>query len=74
MNQPARLGKKEDTSSSVYDFIMHKVEAWVLSHATLCLIVLMSLLIALFVVVIFAIVGVSATDSGVQYNQFQNIV
>ena len=75
MNQPVRLQKKEQkTSSSVFDFIMNKVEAWVLSHATLCLFVLMAILIALFVVLMFAIVGISATDSGVQYNQFNNIV
>ena len=72
-HEPVRLHKKDND----YDFMNNlqmAVEAWVLSHATLCLIVLMCLLMALFVTVIFIMTGVSATDSGVTYNQFDKIV
>ena len=75
---PVRLEKVEERADDVililYHSIMNRVEAWVLSHAMLCLIVLMCFLMAAFVVVIFLITGVSATESGVQYNAFDKIV
>jgi hypothetical protein len=79
MSSPARLHRKEENSSvnkvsQFYRLVMDTIEAWVLSHAFLCLIVTICLLMALFVVLIFAITGVSATDSGMQYNQLQNII
>lgn len=75
MSGPARLHKvQEDNAYSWFNLVMGKVEAWCYRHAALCLFVLMALLIALFVMLMFAIVGVSATDSGVQYNQLQNII
>ena len=80
MNSPARLHRKEENSSvnnkvsHLGRLVMDTIEAWVNTHALLCLIVLTSLLMAAFVVVIFMITGVSATESGTVYNQFQNIV
>ena len=79
MNSPARLHRKDNSSvknkvSQFYRLVMDTIEAWVLSHAFLCLIVVICLLMALFVTLIFAITGVSATDSGMQYNQLQNII
>jgi hypothetical protein len=72
---PARLGKVPEKKHNVPPFnISKRVEAWVLSHATLCLIVAICLLMALFVTLIFVLTGVSATESGVQYNQFSNII
>ena len=75
---PVRLAKTENKTDDVlktfYHSFMNKVEAWVLSHAFICLIVLLCLLMAFFVCLIFALTGVSATDSGMQYNQLQNIV
>ena len=76
---PARLNRKEENSSvnkvsHTGRLVMDTIEAWVLSHAFLCLIVVICLLMALFVTLIFAITGVSATDSGMQYNQLQNII
>ena len=75
---PVRLEKVEkkadDVLLTLYHSIMNRVEAWVLSHAMLCLIVLMCFLMAAFIVVIFLITGVSATESGVQYNAFDKIV
>ena len=79
MSQPARLHRKEENSSvnkvsQSYRLVMDTIEAWVQTHALLCLIVLLCLLMAFFVCLIFALTGVSATDSGMQYNQLQNIV
>ena len=78
MKEPVRLSKVEskadDIIMSFYHSIMSRIEAWILNHALLCLIVVMCMLMALFVVLIFAITGVSATDSGVQYNAFSKII
>ena len=73
MNQPARLHKKVDDVSPV-NKLFDMIEAWVQTHALLCLFVLFSALMALFVVLMFAIVGVSATDSGVTYNAMDRII
>jgi hypothetical protein len=79
MSSPVRLHRKEENSSvnkvsQSYRLVMDTIEAWVQTHALLCLIVLLCLLMAFFVCLIFALTGVSATDSGMQYNQLQNIV
>ena len=75
---PVRLEKVEkkadDVLLTLYHSIMNRVEAWVLSHAFLCLIILTCFLMAAFVVLIFLLTGVSATESGVQYNAFDKIV
>lgn len=75
---PVRLEKVEkkadDVILTLYHSIMNRVEAWVLSHAFLCLIILTCFLMAAFVVLIFLLTGVSATESGVQYNAFDKIV
>ena len=79
MSSPVRLHRKEENSSvnkvsQSYRLVMDTIEAWVQTHALLCLIVLLCLLMAFFVCLIFALTGVSATDSGMQYNQLQNII
>ena len=71
---PARLHRKEEKTSSVSQLILDTIEEWVLTHSLLCLIVTICLLMALFIFLIFTLVGVSATESGTLYNQFQNIV
>ena len=76
---PVRLNKNveskaDDVIKTLYKSIMGRIEAWVLCHAMLCLIVATSFLIALFTVVIFVMVGVSATESGIQYNAFDKII
>ena len=76
---PVRLNKNVETKAddvikTLYKSIMGRIEAWVLSHAMLCLIVATSFLIALFTVVILVMVGVSATESGIQYNAFDKII
>ena len=80
MSQPARLHRKKENSSvnnkvsHTGEMVSEHIEAWVEAHALLCLIVFTCILMALFVTLIFAITGVSATESGMQYNQFQNII
>ena len=71
--QPVRLGKVQDDNHLCNHFF-DKVEEWLLSHSTLCLFVLLAILTALFVMVCWAICGVSATDSGLEYNQMKNII
>ena len=70
---PARL-QKVDKEEDKIDWLMNTLEAWVNTHAPLCLFILFSFLVALFVVLIFTLTGVSATESGTVYNQFNNIV
>ena len=79
MNSPARLHRKEENSSvnkvsQSYRLVMDTIEAWVQTHALLCLIVLLCLLMAFFVCLIFAITGVSAVESGTYYNNLNNII
>ena len=64
---PVRLAKQE-TQVSPFIYIKQFIEAWVLSHATLCLIIAMGILITLFIIVMFSIVGISATESGAMRN------
>ena len=74
--QPVRLAKKEPEHEiySFYNSLMNRVEAWVNTHALLCLFVCGCLLMALFVTLIFILTGVSATDSGVTYNHMEAII
>ena len=75
MSKPVRLAKNQNDDDSFFNSkIMDYVEAWVLTHATLVLLVSICLLMALFVTLIFVMTGVSATESGMQYNQFDKII
>lgn len=68
---PVRLHKQvTNDDDDFYSFInsMNKVEGFILSHATLFLIIIVALLIASFVVLMFAICGVSAVESGAMRN------
>ena len=65
---PVRLGKQNEYTLS------DKIDAWCTRHFTFCLAVALIILSVLFVMLCFAVVGVSATESGLQYNQLQNIV
>ena len=73
MNEPASLYKKTDNVSPV-NHIFDKVEAWILSHASIFLFFALVMLFVLFVMLIWVLTGVSATESGVTYNQFNNII
>jgi hypothetical protein len=65
MNTPARLNKQEP---------MGKYEAWVVSHANIFLPVAVVILFILFTCLVFALTGVSATESGNVYNHFQDVI
>ena len=73
MSEPVRLYKKTDNVSPV-NHIFDKVEAWILSHASIFLFFALVMLFVLFVMLIWVLTGVSATESGVTYNQFNNII
>ena len=75
---PARLDKKTHVD---HDFfcnksanIQSKMEAWAYAHASLCLYLLIIVFLLLFVVLCSALCGVSATESGTVYNQFNHII
>jgi hypothetical protein len=70
--EPARLGKKTDVSPLIN--ISDKIEAWLLNHASLCLVICFIALCLLFVALAFALVGVSATESGLQYNHLKGVI
>lgn len=73
---PVRLHKvePENNFNHFYNSMIEYVEEWALTHSALLLIIAVSLLIALFVAMIFLLTGVSATESGVTYNQLENII
>ena len=73
MSKPKSLYKVDNTNSN-FDWLMDKIEAWVQTHALLLLIISVCLLMSLFVTLCFAIVGVSAVESGVQYNAYSRII
>ena len=64
---PARLNKKTDNVSPV-NHIFDKMEAWVLSHASIFLFIALVMLFVLFVMLIWLLTGVSATESGAMRN------
>ena len=66
MSTPARLNKKASTND--------KIEEWALAHAHIILPLCLVILFILFILLCYAIVGVSATDSGVQYNHLQDVI
>lgn len=65
-NKPQDLHRKTS--------VMDKIEEFVLSHATFFLILSIIVLLILFVTLMFAICGVSATESGNLYNHFGDIL
>ena len=71
MNKPVRLHKQEDYN--FYNLLLNRVEAWVLSHALLCLSIALIVGIILFVVIAYAIVGVSATGDTI-YNGMEAVI
>ena len=60
---PARLHKKE-TQVSPVNHIFDKIEAWALSHAPLLLALFLIMGVVLFIILCFAICGISAVESG----------
>ena len=64
---PVRLQKVEEQKTS-------KFETWTLAHANIIVPILFVLMMIMFVVVVYGIVGASATESGIQYNHFQDVI
>ena len=54
--------------------ISNKIEAYIARHFYLIMVLFMLILLVVFVTVCFAIVGASATDSGVTYNAMERII
>ena len=67
---PVRLGKNESKSSDV----MARIDDWALNHAHILLPISIIIALCLFIALCYAIVGVSATESGSVYNQLENII
>ena len=67
---PVRLGKTESKSSD----IMTRIDDWALNHAHILLPISIIIALCLFIALCYAIVGVSATESGSVYNQLENII
>jgi len=69
-NVPKHDLRKRKTTSDAMKSLNSFIER---NFYIICLASILFLLI-MFVIVCYAIVGVSATESGIQYNQFNNIV
>ena len=54
--------------------ISRKIEAYIARHFYLIMGLFMLILLVVFITVCFAIVGASATDSGVTYNAMERII
>lgn len=70
MNGPARLHKKEDNVSP----FLNKLDEWALNNAHIILPIFIILGLIIFVMLCYAIIGVSATDSGLQYNHIKDVI
>ncbi len=73
-NRPVRLAKVEEPKGADMTKIIRMVEGAILRHPTLFLTLFLVLAMLLFLTIIFTVTGGSATDSGLQYNQFKNII
>ena len=61
---PVRLGKKEESNSS----LMARIDEWALNHVHILLPISIIIALCLFIALCYAIVGVSATESGMLRN------
>ena len=61
---PVRLGKKEESNPD----IMTRIDEWALNHAHILLPISIIIALCLFTALCYAIVGVSATESGMLRN------
>ncbi len=64
---PVDLHRKEVDNVPPFYNLSRKLEAFILSHASFFLIIALVTLGILFVVLCYAIVGVSAVESGIPY-------
>lgn len=66
MSTPVRLHKKLGRKE--------QFESYLLRYSHIIVPILFVMLILLFVVLCYALLGVSATESGTQYNHFQDVI
>ena len=69
-NKKARLEKQKDDISP----FLNKLDEWAMRNVHIILPICLITLMILFVLLCYAIIGVSATDSGLQYNHFQEVI
>ena len=62
LNEPVRLYKKQEIT------LADRIDEFIQNHITLFIMLLLMMMIILFVTLIYAMVGVSATESGAVYN------
>ena len=76
MNKKARLYKKEPNQfdNFCYFNLQEKMEAFILRHASIFMVILIILFLLLFVVMLHLICGASATESGNLYNHFSDVI
>ena len=74
MSKPVRLNKIQGSSCNYFSEFKNIVEAWCTRHALLIFSILMIILVFLFVTLVFALVGASATESGTVYNHFGDVI
>ena len=65
--RPVNLHKVDKNNHRFFSKIQDEIEAWMIRHASFCLLVLFIILSALFAAAMFAICGVSATESNNYY-------
>ena len=70
--QPVRLQKKVEVSYG--DKIKERLTDWANAHAFLILFVLFAVLTGLIICLVFSLTGLSATESGLQYNHFKDVI
>ena len=73
MSKPVRLAKDDGHNSFSFN-LYEKIEAFVFTYATILIPLFIIIGLVLFVLLCYAICGVSATESGVQYNQLERII
>ena len=72
-NGPVRLQKVEDNEVTLMD-IHEKIEGVLLRYGHILIPILLIIALIGFMAICFLICGTSATESGLQYNQMENIV
>ena len=74
MSRPVRLDKQHDNRNNFSFKIMDRIEKWVFRYAHIILPLVLILGLLLFIAFCYTICGASATDSGLTYNQMENII
>ena len=75
MSKPARLYKDCNRKSgfSIFNYVLCKIERWAYSHLTLCITIMLIIGMICFIVLAYALVGVSATGDTI-YNGMEAVI